>query len=137
MQLWKGDLLKKGFYGSSSKWDGSELERLDIVTVSLDQDAIRLFVDFLREETEYGTKIIFVQAPFYIKIYDKMKDADRLYATFDSITSVFNIPFLDYSHADVCYDTAYFYNAMHLNKEGADLFTSQLAHDLDSLDLIK
>ena len=44
----------------------------------------------------------------------------------------YDIPILDYTYMDICYDTTYFYNAMHLNALGADLFSEKLAHDLAS-----
>lgn len=49
---------------------------------------------------------------------------------------IFELLFLDYTNDPICYDTAYFYNAMHLNARGANLFTEKLAHDIDSLNLI-
>ena len=55
---------------------------------------------------------------------------------FQNIADRNNIPFLDYSNDPICYDTSYFYNAMHLNARGADIFTAKLAHDLDSLNII-
>jgi hypothetical protein len=56
---------------------------------------------------------------------------------YDSIACEFHIPILDYSDIPMCYDTAYFYNATHLNKTGAELFTTKLAHDIDSIGFLK
>lgn len=47
-----------------------------------------------------------------------------------------SFPFLDYSNDPICYDTLNFYNAMHLNARGANLFSAELAHDLNSLGFI-
>ena len=38
---------------------------------------------------------------------------------------------------DICYDTTYFYNAMHLNKIGAEIFSDTLANDIKRLGIIK
>ena len=46
-------------------------------------------------------------------------------------------PILNYTYDPISYDTNFFYNATHLNKTGAELFTRKLAHDIDSLQLLK
>lgn len=57
-------------------------------------------------------------------------------ALYKGIADRHNCPFLDYTNDPICYDTLNFYNAMHLNAHGANLFSAELAHDLDSLGLI-
>jgi lysophospholipase L1-like esterase len=56
---------------------------------------------------------------------------------YDSIARKYNIPILDYHYDPISFDTAYFYNATHMNKRGAELFTAKLAHDIDSLRIMK
>ncbi len=54
-------------------------------------------------------------------------------AMYLNLASKYNVPILDYTHDSICYDTAYFYNAQHLNRKGAEKFSLQLAHDLKAI----
>ena len=47
------------------------------------------------------------------------------------------IPILDYTHMSLCEDTSYFYNAMHLNKKGSDIFSDSLANDIKKMGILK
>jgi lysophospholipase L1-like esterase len=67
----------------------------------------------------------------------KLENVDEMYKMYESIATEFNIPILDYSYDLMCDDTTYFYNGTHLNKLGAEVFTTKLAHDIDSLGLLK
>ena len=56
-----------------------------------------------------------------------------MWAMYRNMASICDAQILDYTHNPICYDTAYFYNAQHLNRKGAEKFSRILAHDLDSL----
>ena len=62
-----------------------------------------------------------------------MKDPSGMHNMFADLAADFDIPYLDYTYYELSYDTTYFYNTMHLNTIGADLFSKKLAQDLDSL----
>ena len=92
------------------------------------------FLDHLKEQ---NVKVVFVCAPIYIGLTDKVDNLPEFYETFQSYSDKYQIPILDYKYYYLSYDTAYFYNATHLNKTGAELFTIKLCHGLDSLGLLK
>ena len=131
------EYLTNGYFSRVEEWDGSVLYAMDSVIVATDTNAVNLFIDFLQEETGNGVKIIFVYAPIYIGAREKMLNEEEMFAMYDSIAEKFDIPILDYNDIPMCYDTTYFYNATHLNRLGAELFTTKLAHDIDSLGLSK
>ena len=131
------EYLTKGYLGRWDKWEGSALANLDSVVCSCDTTSIHLFMDFLEEITAEGTKVMFVYAPVYHVAREKMTNEQQMLDMYDSIASRFDIPILDYNDIPMCYDTAYFYNATHLNKNGAELFTTKLAHDIDSIGFLK
>ena len=62
-----------------------------------------------------------------------MKEIHQMYY---DLSMRYELPMLDYSNCYLSQDTTYFYNATHLNKTGSDLFSAQLAYDLDSLGII-
>ena len=131
------EYLNKGYFGRDEKWDGSVLYEMDSVKCATDSTALKLFIDFLQKETDKGVKLVFVYAPVYVGAREKMVNEEQMFAMYDSIAREFNIQILDYNDIPMCYDTTYFYNATHLNRIGAELFTTRLAHDIDSLGLLK
>ena len=129
--------IEKGYEGQVANWDGTELAKTTTIECACDTDAVRIFIDFLSEVTLNGTKVIFVYAPIYHEVREKMVNEKKMYEMYDTIAQCFNIPILDYNDISMCYDTTYFYNGTHLNKLGAEVFTTKLAHDIDSLRLLK
>lgn len=130
-------LLSKGYSSKVETWNGTELAKMDSVVCACNTSMIKLFVDFLETETRKGVKILFVYAPIYFEAREKMVNEEEMFEMYDSIAKKFDIPILDYNDIPMCYDTTYFYNATHLNRIGAELFTTKLAHDIDSLGLLK
>ena len=127
------DFLEKGYKGHDLSWDGTALDALDSVVCSCNPDALKEFTGFLTNVVESGTKVIFVYAPVYYKVIEKMTNRDEMYQMYQDLASQFDIPILDYTDMSICYDTTYFYNGTHLNRTGAEIFTTKLAQDLDSL----
>lgn len=125
--------LYKGYCGQDKAWDGSMFSQMDTVQVSSDSSMLRLFDDFLTEQAHLGTRVILVYSPIYHGVIDKCPDIDKIYEIYDALATKHHLPILNYMEMPLCYDTAYFYNATHLNRQGAEIFTTRLAQDLDSM----
>jgi hypothetical protein len=132
------DNLKKGYFGVESHYDGTEFEKLlmkgDLPAIK-DTAMVELFDKFLSECKAKGIKVVMVFSPQYIKATEHTKDLDQVIKIYNDFSQKYDFPFLDYSHDSLCYDTAYFYNATHLNKTGAELFSVKLANDIKNLNL--
>jgi hypothetical protein len=128
--LFSKDTLFKGYLEHDQKYDGSMIEQMTTVQISRDSEMIQEFDKFLHVLSQNGTQVIFVYAPIYHEVIKKCEQADLVYEMYDSIASKHNIPILNYFNDSICFDNKYFYNATHLNKTGAELFTSKLARDL-------
>ena len=129
--------LYKGFEGKDKDWDGSKFLEIKTRHFEKNQTTAWMFDTFLCQLKEQGIKVVFVYAPIYIGLTYKVDNLPEFYETFQSYSDKYQIPMLDYTYYYLSYDTAYFYNATHLNKTGAELFTTKLCHDLDSLGLLK
>lgn len=127
------DGLYKGYRGQDKAWDGTMFSQMDTVQVSSDTAMLRLFDDFLTEQARLGTQVILVYSPIYHGVIDKCPNMNKMYNMYDSIASKYDIPILNYFEMPICYDTTYFYNAIHLNRIGAEIFTTHLAQDVDSI----
>jgi hypothetical protein len=125
--------LLKGYCGIDALYDGSSLAKQVKIPYDQDSTALALFDEYLSKAYSEGIKVIFVYAPYYIEATKKIENIEQMYKMYDSIAKKYDIPILDYNYDSISYDTAYFYNAMHLNKTGAELFSAKLAHAIDSM----
>lgn len=70
-------------------------------------------------------------APLYVGAQEKISNEKEMRDYYVQCALKYDIPILDYSNMDICSDTTCFYNAMHLNKKGAELYSARLAEDID------
>lgn len=81
--------------------------------------------------------VLFSYAPYYHKTKEVIEDELEVVDIYTKLAKKYNIPILDYSIDPVIsFDTAYFYNATHLNREGAKIFSTKLATDIKKLNVI-
>ncbi|MCR4828057.1 MAG: hypothetical protein K5864_01185 [Bacteroidales bacterium] len=126
----------RGYEPKDDSWSPIDLDGLDNINYHCEPEAISLLDSFLNRCSNDSIKVIIIHSPFERRGFEKIKNHDEMLNLFRSIANRHGIPFLDYTNDPICYDTLNFYNAMHLNSHGADLFSAKLAHDLDSLGLI-
>ena len=129
--------LTKGYEGKERQWDGSGYNKVKTIKFNPNDTTRQMFDKYLADAKAEGIKIIFVYTPLYIGATRKMENLDEMYATYKEYADKYDIPILDYTYMDICYDTTYFYNAMHLTKQRAEIFSDSLANDLKRLDIVK
>ena len=128
----------KGYYwGNKPEWDGEKLAKIKTSRFKLKLDVVDEFDVFLSKLQKDGIKVIFVSSPIYMGLTERTKKLSEFYVFRKYFSEKYDIPVLDYIYDTLCYDTAYFFNATHLNKTGAELFTTKLCHDLDSLGILQ
>jgi len=127
--------LTKGYKGIIREWNGEEYNNVKSLYFKNDDATVEMFDEYLAQTKAEGIKVVFVYTPQYIGATQKITNIDEMHNCYKKIADKYNIPILDYSHMNICYDTAYFYNAMHLNKQGAEIFSDSLAHDINRLNL--
>jgi hypothetical protein len=127
----------KGYWGNpNTSWDGTKIPK-DETEYAQNPTALLLFDKYLTKVKSENIKMVFVYAPFHILGMQKIKNVKGMFLMYDSIAKKHDIPVLNYTYDAISYDTCFFYNASHLNKVGAEIFTRKLASDLDSLGIIK
>lgn len=129
-------IIKKGYLGADLAWDDNKLKSTDPYIADIDTTLLQLFTDYIEELQNDSIVPILVAAPVYKGAIDVVLNIGDINNMYRQIATRYDIPFLDYSEIPLTKDTAYFYNATHMNKQGAELFSIQLAHDLDSLGII-
>ena len=125
--------VEKGYRGFDQSWDGLALKKIDSIYFKYNQSSLIEFCDYLADCQKDSVKVVFVYAPFYVGGRKKVVNLQEFYSLFESVAREYNVTILDYLENDICTDTAFFYNAMHLNRRGAEKFTRMLARDLDSI----
>jgi hypothetical protein len=126
----------RGYLGMDWVWN-EDLERArskqDSLTIELDPGTLELFDKFLAECQSKGIQVILVYTPEYIGGQKFVANRAEIIAVFEDYAKKYDLPFLDYSSDPICFDTQYFYNALHLNRTGAELFSEKLATDLKKI----
>ena len=129
----------RGYVGVDSEWNGDfeEVKRLiGGYRVIIDTPSVTMFENFIKECKKEKVRLIFVYTPEYIEGQEFVENRDSIMVMYRKWSEEYNIPYLDYSHDSLSYNKKYFYNAMHLNKKGSELFTERLGKELMRLNLI-
>lgn len=131
------DQLIKGYHSDDKIWDGTKLNETQPYRVTVDSTTLNTFVRYIETTQDEGIRMVMVIAPLYKEVKDKVLNIDEVHQIYYDLAEKYHMPLLDYSDSYLSQDTMYFYNATHLNRKGSELFSIQLAHDLDSLNLIE
>lgn len=137
MEQSNDDGLTNGFQGQIREWDGIAYNDMKTFHFGKNDSTMKMFNEFLAKRQAEDIQVIFCYAPIYIGLTNKVENMQEVYETYESLAQKYDIPILDYTYSDLSQDTTYFYNATHLNKQGAELFSTKLAHDIDSLGIIQ
>ena len=126
---------EQGYYNANTAFDGSALKQVLLsgnIKVSQEMAAIQLLDSFLTELRQDSVRVLFCYAPQYTPLYEHI-EIDSLMDIYQRIADQHGIAIMDYSNLPWCGDTCFFYNANHINRKGAELFSTQLAEDLLNL----
>lgn len=123
----------KGYEGKDEQWNADfskTKEAMKNFEVKFDTSSIALFDKYLNECKSKNINIIFVYTPEYIEGQKFIKNRDKLMEVYVGFAKKYHIPFYDFSYDSISYQKKYFYNALHMNKDGAELFTKKLIDTL-------
>lgn len=128
----------RGFQGNDESWN-NDLEKAEkavgSMEVKIDAPTVKLFEAYLERCRKENIQVVFVNAPEYIDGQDFISNRDAIFARYREYSKRYQIPFLDYAKDSLSYNQKLFYNALHLNKTGARIFTAKFIGDLKKLDL--
>jgi len=119
----------RGYKGQERVWNADfdkTKASMKSYKVTLDPEVIRLFDNYLKECKANDIRIILVYTPEFIEGQKFIENRKEIIAIYTQLSKKYNIPFYDFSNDPLSSDKKYFYNALHLNKTGAELFTKEL-----------
>lgn len=126
----------KGYQGQDRAWNSdfdNAKKKMKYYEVKIDTPSLILFERYLKECKANGINIVFVYTPEYIEGQLFVKNRKQIIDLYTNFSVKYKIPFYDYSKDTMSYQKKYFYNALHLNKTGAELFTTRLTQKLKSI----
>lgn len=125
----------KGFVYNIDEWNPDEIAKLqsNSLTYSVEEELFNEFCSTIDTMKKGGSNVIIVFSPLHIKGQKAMKNLNQLIYKLDSVSAAKQCVFANYLSDPICYDSSFFKNAMHLNKEGTDFFSAKFANLIDSL----
>jgi hypothetical protein len=122
-----------GYKSVDEPWN-HDLEKARIkswsVKFELDTTLVPLFDKYIKECKEQNIDVVFVNAPEYIEGQDYVENRPEMMAEFHKLSESYQIQFYNYLNDSISYNKKYFFNTGHLNKDGAEYFTSRLMEDI-------
>jgi len=132
----KNTIFPRGFSPHYEMWNREfEKVREDRKQIDFadDSETVVAFEQFLDNSKKNGIKIIFVFSPVYKDGQSFIENFESKKKYFAELAKKYDLPFLDYTSDTLCSDKNYFFNSMHLNYVGANIFSKHLAHDVKPL----
>lgn len=127
----------KGYASNDFKWDSRfddfKKKNPKGKKINISDSIVNLFESYINTETQKGTEMFIVFTPTFTELEKYMVNRGEIIKLYKSIAEKHNVTFLDYSNSDLSLKKELFYNANHLNKKGAELFTRKLSLDIKAL----
>jgi hypothetical protein len=98
--------------------------------VQLNNESIKLFHEFVLKCIAQNIELILVYTPEYIDGQKYVSNRKKIISIYKQISKENKLLFLDFSGDEICYKKEFFYNSMHLNKKGAEIFSKKLAEQV-------
>ena len=122
-----------GFYNDNHPFEGEnmrhQLSNDSAISAEHSQEAVCLLKRFIEESQQDNIQLLFCYAPQYQELYKHLM-LDSCMREYKQMSEMYNIPLMDYSSVSWANDSAFFYNANHVNLSGSERFSAQLAYDI-------
>lgn len=130
----KNKLRYRGYAGRDEYWNNdfeNAKNEHGQMKMSIETESRELLFRFLEECKNDSIEVILVYSPVYIEGQQFITNRDEIMEFYENTAASFGVCFLDYSNSEICQKREYFYNSTHLNRTGAELFSHELAADLN------
>lgn len=130
----------KGYQGLNRVWSkdfNKAKSSMKNYEVKIDPETLLLFRQFISECKQNSIKLIFVNAPEYKEGQEFTINRKEVLTIYKGLSKQYKIPFYDFSNDSICFQKKYFYNSVHLNRIGAELFTAKFIDTLKTSSIIK
>lgn len=95
----KGDMtLYKGYWGQDRQWNGTEFSKIKTYHFIGNESVEKAFDSFLCQLIKQNIRVVFVVAPIYIGLTNKIDSLPEFYKIFQSYSDKYAIPIMDYTY---------------------------------------
>jgi len=120
-----------GYNPRDAKWTG-EFDRFKAAhptgtSRKIEPRGVQVLEDLLTVCQSQGIQTILVYSPEYSAMQALENNRAEIFGTFAAIAARHQVPVWDYSASPICQNQNLFFNSQHLNREGATVFTTDLA----------
>jgi len=120
-----------GFNPRTGQWT-SEFENFKAshakgVNFDIEPDGVRIMENLIHICQDNGIELVFVYSPEYREMQSLTGNRAEIFTKFRELSNRYGIPLWDFSNWQFSGNPEYFRNSQHLNAEGADLFSRELA----------
>lgn len=131
---------RNGFEGQYRTWNNDftnvRKKYKKRVMYKVDMGVVKQFEEYLQFCKQKNIKVIMVYTPEYIEGQRIIVGRENFIALYERLSDKYDVPFLNYSGSELSYNRDMFYNALHLNIQGAQAFSCQLSADLKKIDVL-
>jgi hypothetical protein len=128
-----------GYYPVAGSWEAGQDEELlkrKFFNIEIDKEIVNAYRDTVSKLAQDGRRVVLVLPPFYRDVSAKITDFTPIRESLAAFSSCSNVVFMDFSLGELGSHKEYFYNAHHLNRTGAQLFSQELGANLAKLGVI-
>ena len=128
------DPLVDGYKARHTRWTG-EFEQFraanpDGFQITVEPEGLRVFEQMLQLCAERGVRVVLAYSPEYLPVQQMTRNRAEIMTRFEALARRHGAQLLDFSASPISANQNYFYNSQHLNAEGAEAFTRELAQRL-------
>jgi hypothetical protein len=102
----------------------------DGVSFEIQPAGVQVMRELIQVCQQNGIRLIFVYSPEYREMQALTRNRAAIFNEFHELSQDYSVSLWDFSNWDHAGEIEYFRNSQHLNAEGAELFSTDLAHRL-------
>ena len=125
----EGNLL--GYVPRDASWNGDfaafVAEHPDGVKVDIEPKGVADLEAMVAICQSKGVQLILVYSPEYVPMQKLVTNRREIFGKFEAIAKQAGVPLWDYSGSEISHNQALFSNSQHLNRQGAEAFSQDLA----------
>lgn len=126
--------MYKGYRGETRLFErGHILPQKEMTTTVYDEEAVEMFDSFVKQLRNDGIVVVLVKYPVYLPLRSKFANIGECDSIFEVVSERYEVPILDFSFSSLCRDSTNYVDPNHLSEKGAEVFTKEFCHRMDSL----